>query len=496
MSMADDSRLRSSRPGAFGAPGAAHERGGAASGPDPLAELARLIGQDDLFKQMRVDAARAGSEDMRPAPSQQPSRDWVDRAPSPLREMAAARQELYAPEHDQADEYQRHYAHQVRAPQAELPEQAHDYYPPGRAASDHQYAATHPQHGAAYAQEVYPQQHYADSPDAYERDWNHQDRQEPDYAGADEDAFEQAAPPEKRRGGMIIVAGVVGVALIGTAGAFAYRAMSGGTGDGAQPPVIKAEQSPAKVVPPQAASTGAARTTYDRAGGGKDVNLVPREEQPVEIKDAKAPNPRLIGATGSGPGLAGNPAATGSGATASVPLSAPNPNEPKKVRTFAIRPDGSVAPEPTGNRAQPNAGNPNRSGAPVQPVRPPAGRPGPQSQADEQIRPPVAVPVRTASIPSASNPLPVSVAAPASGDFVVQLTSQKSERDAQASFRALQAKYPSVLAGRQPMIRRADLGDRGTYFRAQVGPFQSADQANDLCGNLKAAGGQCIVQKN
>ena len=392
--------------------------------------------------------------------------------------------------------YQRHYAHQVRAPHVEAPEPAHDYYPSGRAASEHQYAAPHPQLGAAYAQETYPQQHYADSPEAYERDWNHQDRQEPDYAGADEDAFEQAAPREKRRGGMIIVAGVVGVALIGTAGAFAYRAMSGGTGDGAQPPVIKAEQSPAKVVPPQAASTGAARTTYDRAGGGKDVNLVPREEQPVEIKDAKASNPRLIGATGSGPGLAGNPAATGSGATASVPLSAANPNEPKKVRTFAIRPDGSVAPEPTGNRAQPNAGNPNRSGAPVQPVRPPAGRPGPQSQADEQIRPPVAVPVRTASIPSASNPLPVSVAAPASGDFVVQLTSQKSERDAQASFRALQAKYPSVLAGRQPMIRRADLGDRGTYFRAQVGPFQSADQANDLCGNLKAAGGQCIVQKN
>jgi cell division septation protein DedD len=86
--------------------------------------------------------------------------------------------------------------------------------------------------------------------------------------------------------------------------------------------------------------------------------------------------------------------------------------------------------------------------------------------------------------------------APATGNFVVQLTSQKSENDAQASFRALQAKYPSVLAGRQPVIRRADLGDRGTYYRAQVGPFQTAEQANDLCGNLKAAGGQCIVQRN
>ena len=493
MSMADDTRLRSSRSEAYQASGAAYERGGPASGPDPLAELARLIGQDDLFKQMRVDAARAGSEEIHPAPTS--SREWADRSPSPLREMAAARQELYAPERESTDEYQRHYAPQVRAPHYAPPEQPGSYYPPGRSVPDQHYAAPHQQAGPAYGQEAYAPQHYDGSPDAYERDWDRQDSHEPDYAGTDDDAFEHAAPPEKRRGGMIIVVGVVGVALIGTAGAFAYRAMSGGTGEGAQPPVIKAEQSPAKVVPPQAAATGAARTTYDRAGGGKDVNLVPREEQPVEIKDAKASGPKLIGATGAGPGLAGNPAATGTGATASVPPTA-NPNEPKKVRTFAIRPDGSVAPEPTGNRAQPNAGNANRPATPAQPNRTPVNRPGPQSQADEPIRPPAAVPVRTASIPSASNPLPVSAPAPASGDFVVQLASQKSERDAQASFRALQAKYPSVLAGRQPMIRRADLGDRGTYFRAQVGPFQSADQANDLCGNLKAAGGQCIVQKN
>jgi len=29
-----------------------------------------------------------------------------------------------------------------------------------------------------------------------------------------------------------------------------------------------------------------------------------------------------------------------------------------------------------------------------------------------------------------------------------------------------------------------------------VGPFGSADQATELCSNLKAAGGSCLVQKN
>jgi hypothetical protein len=74
--------------------------------------------------------------------------------------------------------------------------------------------------------------------------------------------------------------------------------------------------------------------------------------------------------------------------------------------------------------------------------------------------------------------------------------SNKSEAEAQAAFRGLQTKYPSVLGDRQPLIRRVDLGDKGIYYRAQVGPFSAADEANEFCGNLKSAGGQCIVQKN
>ena len=95
-------------------------------------------------------------------------------------------------------------------------------------------------------------------------------------------------------------------------------------------------------------------------------------------------------------------------------------------------------------------------------------------------------PYRAAALPSGAE----------SGNYVVQISSQRSESEAQASFRALQTKYPNVLGSRQPLIRRADLGSKGVYYRAQVGPFATADDANQLCGNLKAAGGQCIVQRN
>jgi cell division septation protein DedD len=89
------------------------------------------------------------------------------------------------------------------------------------------------------------------------------------------------------------------------------------------------------------------------------------------------------------------------------------------------------------------------------------------------------------------------VAAPsAGGSYAVQVSSQRSEAEAQTSFRALQAKFPGQLGGQQPMVRRADLGTKGVYYRALVGPYASMEQAAGVCSSLKAAGGSCIVQRN
>jgi len=80
--------------------------------------------------------------------------------------------------------------------------------------------------------------------------------------------------------------------------------------------------------------------------------------------------------------------------------------------------------------------------------------------------------------------------------YAVQVSSERSESRAQAAFRALQAKYPGQLGSQQPIIRRADLGTAGTYYRALVGSFASAEKAARMCGELKAAGGNCVILKN
>ena len=78
----------------------------------------------------------------------------------------------------------------------------------------------------------------------------------------------------------------------------------------------------------------------------------------------------------------------------------------------------------------------------------------------------------------------------------MQLSSHKTEADAASSFRGLQAKFPNELAGRQVIVRRADLGTKGVFYRTMVGPFASAQEANQFCASYKAAGGHCVVPNN
>jgi cell division septation protein DedD len=101
----------------------------------------------------------------------------------------------------------------------------------------------------------------------------------------------------------------------------------------------------------------------------------------------------------------------------------------------------------------------------------------------------------TAAAAPARTRTAVATSAPAGGGSYVQVTSRRTEGEAQTEFRALQAKFPSQLNGHDAVIRRADLGEKGVFYRALVGPFASADEALQLCSGLKAAGGNCIVQK-
>ncbi len=305
-----------------------------------------------------------------------------------------------------------------------------------------------------------------------------------------EDDLYDDAPSATRRGGLATILALVGCALLGTAGAYAYRSYAVNPGDKAPPPVITADNStPTKVVPAPTSDTRSSKQISDRfatAAAGNE-QLVSRQEEPVALKEPEAAAPpRVVLPAPVQPVLPTPPAQA---AQSAPPAAAQTPGggEPRKVRTVTIRPDGSDTsgrPVSSGHTATtPPAPRATTSRAPAPPRQTSNGPLSLDPQGNDRPSR-----TRTATRESFSN-------SSASGGYVVQLSSQRTESDAHATFRSLQSKFPNELGNRQVIIRRADLGSKGIVYRSNVGPFATVQEASRFCASYKAAGGQCIVPR-
>lgn len=81
------------------------------------------------------------------------------------------------------------------------------------------------------------------------------------------------------------------------------------------------------------------------------------------------------------------------------------------------------------------------------------------------------------------------------GDWVVQVSSTRSEADAAAAWTALKRKFPDLVAGKYADVKRADLNDKGIYYRTRIAGLADKAAANSLCSSFKAAGQACFVTK-
>ena len=80
--------------------------------------------------------------------------------------------------------------------------------------------------------------------------------------------------------------------------------------------------------------------------------------------------------------------------------------------------------------------------------------------------------------------------------FRVQVASAKSEAGAAGEWQRLLGRYPDLLTDLNIKVVRADLGDKGIWYRARIGPFGDRAGADDLCKALKSRGTDCFVAKN
>jgi len=91
----------------------------------------------------------------------------------------------------------------------------------------------------------------------------------------------------------------------------------------------------------------------------------------------------------------------------------------------------------------------------------------------------------------ASAPAPAVSGGDYSGPYV-QIAAQRSEAEAQATLANAQSRFGSLFGGAQPYIQRADLGQKGIYYRIRV-PASSLQDASAICSSIKANGGDCMA---
>ena len=324
----------------------------------------------------------------------------------------------------------------------------------------------------------------------------------PEMQGAEGEYYgdEYAEEPETRRGprAVIVVGALIGAIVLGGGLAYGYKSLTNGGRDTGKLPILRADSAPTKAQPTEP--------------GGKQVAHTDKKFLNRLTDDRGAPR--------SGPGP--------------VPVSIlpPTPERepeggPRRVPTMVVGRDGSISP--TGSMSEP-APPPRVSGVPgmvvegLTPRVPPAPlreapQPAPQrsiavEEAAAPTPPPRRVAAATATIatepPPAAAPrvdteakrrlpstrqaarteAPAATPAPAStgAGYVAVLSSRQSHMDALKSFADIQQKYASVLQGRTPDVRQANLGEKGVWYRVVVGPPGSRDSANSVCGQLKAQG--------
>src|SRR5258707_12132180 len=89
---------------------------------------------------------------------------------------------------------------------------------------------------------------------------------------------------------MMTVVVVLALAVIGTGAAFAYRTYVGAPRSG-EPPIIRADAGPTKIVPTP--SDGAPKVPDRMAAGDGTAKIVPRAEAPVDVNANAGPRAGL-----------------------------------------------------------------------------------------------------------------------------------------------------------------------------------------------------------
>ena len=149
------------------------------------------------------------------------------------------------------------------------------------------------------------------------------------------------------------------------------------------------------------------------------------------------------------------------------PMALPAPPAPKPV----VSASADAPPTPAPSTGAPGSGTAAASIQPAQPVGLPPANPHPMPSK----------PAEAASQPGKA------------GGVRLQLGAVRSEGVAREEWARIKRSNPDLLGRLTAVAIRADLGDKGVYYRIQAGPVGDPATAERLCGELRQRHLACII---
>ncbi|HEY8594362.1 MAG TPA: hypothetical protein VIL84_03875 [Devosiaceae bacterium] len=376
---------------------------------------------------------------------------------------------------------------------------------------------------------------------------------EPEIGDSHAPIGRQSAREERPSGGLrqFVVPAVAGTLLLAVGlGAYWFFGM-GGLGGDEPPPVLSADSQPVKETPPpqpQSADAATQSVVLDQLGNSNaDANapadnseqLVSRDETGGAVGSDVS---KVISPDTTETGLANRKVRTvtvrpdgtivtsdnSTAGASKLPVDRPNvpavpggdtvATDPVAAMINAANSGDATAANTDAAPAQAPTTDVNVASLPaatdVQVSDPNVPIPMPRPANLPVIATPTPAPVATTPAPAASagngavdllggtplrttQPAAAAPTAPSAGNAAayVQLASRRDLPTAQQSMADLQNRYGSLLGGSQLEIQRVDLGDKGIYYRILM-PAGSASEASNVCANIKANGGDCLVRSN
>ena len=142
------------------------------------------------------------------------------------------------------------------------------------------------------------------------------------------------------------------------------------------------------------------------------------------------------------------------------------------------------------DRILPETANPKRVTVASVPAIP---KPGEAAVTGDETMTATITPVADTPIKTEKESVAANTTAPASG-WAVQIASATTEDAAWTTWKNMQ-KTHKILGDRKPVVVKADLGSKGTFYRVRLTGYDDQSQAKSACSKLKSGGVSCYISK-